>query len=193
MKDKDPIIIKEEGKGKPPIEKIDEGPTQPEERVQYSDKLEDLEEKEDPDEMMPERSGFARKMREKMEIALSEAKKAADEGEVPIGAALFYKGNLISKAHNRKETSNDPSAHAEILALREASKLLDDWRLEDCELYVTAEPCPMCLGAILQTRIDKLVYATEEPVYGAVESHRVLEDYPNLSQNLQIYGGATRS
>ena len=92
-----------------------------------------------------------------MEIALKEAKKAGREGEVPIGAAVVLNGKLISKAHNQREKKKRSTAHAEILAIEKACKKLKSWRLEQCEIYVTLEPCLMCLGAIINSRIKKLV------------------------------------
>src|SRR3990167_6095737 len=93
-----------------------------------------------------------------MEQALNEAKRGALEGEIPIGAVLVGKGGIIAQAHNQKESLNDPTAHAEILVIREASEKLGTWRLTETTLYVTAEPCVMCAGAIIQARIPKIVY-----------------------------------
>lgn len=102
-----------------------------------------------------------------MKAALLEAKKAEQLGEVPIGAVIVKDGQIVGHGYNRRETDNDPTAHAEMIAIREASEQLGSWRLNDCNLYVTLEPCPMCAGAIIQARIDKVVYGTEDPKAGA--------------------------
>lgn len=102
-----------------------------------------------------------------MRMALCEAKAAYDEDEVPIGAVIVMDGIVISKAHNIRENIKDPTAHAEMVAIREASQALRRWRLSDCELYVTIEPCPMCAGAIVQARIKRLIYGAQDPKAGA--------------------------
>ena len=102
--------------------------------------------------------------------ALEEARKAYRFGEVPIGALVVKDGEVVSRAFNRKEFLQDPTAHAEILAIREASRKLNSWRLNDCTLYTTVEPCVMCCGAIIQARIGKVVYAVPDPKFGGVES-----------------------
>lgn len=103
-----------------------------------------------------------------MKIALKEAKKAALENEVPIGAVLVKDNKVIAKAHNQKEKKKDATAHAEILVIRKAAKKLDNWRLLGCNLYVTLEPCAMCASAINQARISELIFALEDPKNGAV-------------------------
>ena len=109
--------------------------------------------------------------------ALKEAKKAFKYGEVPIGAVVVKDGKIISRAFNRKEFLQDPTAHAEILAIREASRKLNSWRLNGCTLYSTVEPCIMCCGAIIQSRIDRVVYSIPDPKFGGVESlYKILED-----------------
>jgi len=105
-----------------------------------------------------------------MKAALKEAYKAKTEDEVPIGAVIVYEGRIIARAHNRKETTKRASAHAELLAIEKANKKLGDWRLNDCELYVTIEPCLMCVGAIIQARLKKVVYGAPDKKFGAVES-----------------------
>ncbi|QZY54905.1 tRNA adenosine(34) deaminase TadA [Crassaminicella profunda] len=105
-----------------------------------------------------------------MQQALLEAKKAMEIEEVPIGAVIVRKGEIIARAHNLRETSKDPTSHAEILAIRKASEVLGGWRLTGCDLYVTVEPCPMCAGAIMLSRIDRLVIGTMDPKGGAVGS-----------------------
>ena len=102
--------------------------------------------------------------------ALKEANKAFELGEVPIGAVIVKDGKIISRAFNKKESSNLATSHAEILAINKACKKLNNWRLLDCTLYVTVEPCLMCCGAIIQSRIKKVVYGTTNEYYGAVES-----------------------
>ena len=109
--------------------------------------------------------------------ALEEAKKAFKCGEVPIGAVVVKDGKLVSRAFNRKEFLQDPTAHAEILAIREASRKLNSWRLNGCTLYSTVEPCIMCCGAIIQSRIDRIVCSIPDPKFGGVESlYKILED-----------------
>ena len=102
--------------------------------------------------------------------ALKEANKAFKLGEVPIGAVIVKDDKIISRAFNKKESSNLATSHAEILAINKACKKLNNWRLLDCTLYVTVEPCLMCCGAIIQSRIKKVVYGTSNEYYGAVES-----------------------
>lgn len=112
-----------------------------------------------------------------MELALNEAKKAFELEEVPIGAVIVCKGEVIGKGYNLKEKKNDPTAHAEIIAIRKAAQKLNSWRLSNCSLYVTLEPCPMCAGAILQARIDRLIYGAEDPKGGTVGSlYNLLQD-----------------
>lgn len=115
-----------------------------------------------------------------MEMALAEAKKAADIGEVPIGAIIVRRGEVIAQAHNLRESNSDATAHAEILAIREACRKLGGWHLTDCTLYVTLEPCPMCAGAILNARLGKVYYALKESNSGALGSVINLNSYPLL-------------
>ncbi|MGL4607107.1 MAG: nucleoside deaminase [Eubacteriaceae bacterium] len=121
--------------------------------------------------------------------AIKEGEKALLEGEVPIGAVLVKDGEIVAKAHNQKEGLCDPTAHAEILVIREGAKKLGRWRLEDCCLFVTAEPCPMCMGAIIQARIPKLIYGTPEKKFGGVESTVSLGKHPMLPSGMEIYSG----
>lgn len=109
-------------------------------------------------------------MKKYMLEALKEADKAFKLGEVPIGAVIVKDNKIISRAFNKKESSNLATSHAEILAINKACKKLNNWRLLDCTLYVTVEPCLMCCGAIIQSRIKKVVYGTSNEYYGAVES-----------------------
>lgn len=105
-----------------------------------------------------------------MRLALAEARKAAERGEVPVGAVLVAGSELLARGHNRPLAAADPTAHAEIVVLRRAARKAGNYRLPGSILYVTVEPCPMCLGAIIQARVKKLVYATEDPKAGAVVS-----------------------
>jgi tRNA(adenine34) deaminase len=105
-----------------------------------------------------------------MKKALAEARKAAAKGEVPVGAVVVKDGRIIARGSNRPIGTNDPTAHAEIVALRRAARKLANYRLPGCDIYVTVEPCAMCLGAILQARIRRLVYGAEDPKAGAVRS-----------------------
>ncbi len=105
-----------------------------------------------------------------MDIALQEAETALKEGEVPVGAALFRGDTLLWSDHNRREQRNDPTAHAEMLCLREGSEKLGNWRLEDCTLFVTLEPCPMCAGALLMSRIGRCVFGAADPERGCCGS-----------------------
>lgn len=107
-----------------------------------------------------------------MEIAYKEAKKAFSLNEVPVGCIIVYKDKVIAKAHNLKETNKTATAHAEILAINQASKKLENWRLNDCELYVTLDPCAMCASAIVQSRIKRVVIGTFDNKEGAVISSK---------------------
>ena len=114
-----------------------------------------------------------------MKEALKEAKKAYGKLEVPVGAVIVKDGKIIARAHNIKEEKKDTTKHAEILAISKASKKLDSWRLTDCEMYVTLEPCTMCAGAIIQARIGKLYIGTMDYKTGACGSVlNILKDYP---------------
>ncbi len=105
-----------------------------------------------------------------MKIALEEAEIASSKGEVPVGAVIVKDDKIIAKAHNLRQTKKSVLAHAEIIAIQKASKKLNSWILEGCTLYVTVEPCLMCAGTILQSRIDKVVYGTNEPKFGSLGS-----------------------
>ena len=105
-----------------------------------------------------------------MRLALEEAQKAAAEGEIPVGAVLVKDGNVIAQAHNRRENDHDPTAHAEMLCMREAAKALGDWRLRGCTLYVTLEPCPMCAGAMVMSQLGQCVYGAADEKQGCCGS-----------------------
>ena len=112
-----------------------------------------------------------------MKEALKEAQKAFEIGEIPVGAVIVKKGEIIARGHNLKEKGKDPTLHAEIIAIKEASKVIGDWRLNECELYVTLEPCLMCAGAIIQARISKVFFGARDPKSGVVVSlYRIFDD-----------------
>ena len=124
-----------------------------------------------------------------MREALAEAEAAADSGEVPVGAVVVAGGEIIARGHNRSETDNDPSAHAEIVALREAARRTGNYRLTDATLYVTLEPCAMCMGALVQARIERLVFGAYDPKAGAAGSAIDLSDSPSFNHRFEINGG----
>ena len=124
-----------------------------------------------------------------MELALEEATKGMVKDEVPVGALVVHQGKIIGMGHNRREELQEPTSHAEILALREASASLGSWRLDDCTLYVTLEPCIMCTGAIIQARVPRLVFGCHDPKGGAVESLYRLCDDPRLNHSVEITSG----
>ena len=113
-----------------------------------------------------------------MRIALAEAECAAEMGEIPVGAVVVRNGEMIAKAHNLCQTNADATAHAEALAIAEACRRVGSWRLSDCTLYVTLEPCMMCAGASVNARIGRIVYAAKDPRAGACESLFRLSSYP---------------
>ena len=113
-----------------------------------------------------------------MQIALLEAREAAKAGEIPVGAVIVKDGEVIARAHNRCEEWRDATAHAERIAITEAGKQIGSWRLSDCTLYVTLEPCPMCTGAAINARVSRVVYAAKDPRAGACESLVRLPSYP---------------
>ncbi|MEA4884574.1 MAG: tRNA adenosine(34) deaminase TadA [Clostridia bacterium] len=102
-----------------------------------------------------------------MRLAIEEARTAGQAGEVPVGAVIVARGEVLARAHNRRETDGDPTAHAEICAIRMAAAACGSWRLSDATIYVTLEPCPMCAGAIVQARMERLVYGASDPKAGA--------------------------
>src|SRR5262249_3593560 len=125
-----------------------------------------------------------------MEMALEEADLAADEDEVPIGAVIVsLKRGVIARAHNQREMLHDPTAHAEMIAITQAAEALRSWRLENCILYVTLEPCPMCAGAIVQARLPMIVYGAADPKAGACDTlYRITSD-PRLNHRSQVISG----
>jgi tRNA(adenine34) deaminase len=124
-----------------------------------------------------------------MHEALKEARLANDKDEVPVGAVIVREGKVIGRGHNLRESDKDPTAHAEMIAIKEASKNLDAWRLMDSEIFVTLEPCPMCMGAILQARIDKLVYGCMDPKAGAAGSLYDLSNDSRLNHSVEVIKG----
>jgi len=123
-----------------------------------------------------------------MKMALVQAKKAAEIGEVPIGTVIVKDGKVISKAYNLREKSNLSTGHAEILAIERANKKLNSWRLDDCEMYVTIEPCPMCGGAIIQSRIKKVYYGAKDKKAGVHQSITNLFELP-FNHKVKIESG----
>ena len=124
-----------------------------------------------------------------MAQALAEARLAAAEGEVPIGAVVVAEGRVVGRGRNARERLNDPTAHAEILALQEASRTLGRWRLAGATLYATLEPCPMCAGALVNARIDRLVYGVADPKAGAVDTLFDLVRDTRLNHRVQVDRG----
>lgn len=125
--------------------------------------------------------------------ALAEAQQAASENEVPVGAVIVYNARIIARAHNQREQLKDPTAHAEMIAITQAAAFLKSWRLENCVLYVTLEPCPMCTGAILQSRIPLVVYGTQDPKAGAVHSLYNLLNDPRLNHRSNVVSGVLQN
>lgn len=127
-----------------------------------------------------------------MDEALAEARAALEHGDIPVGAVVVHSGAVVGRGHNRREADRDPTAHAEILALREASARLGRWRLFDCALYVTIEPCPMCAGAAQQARIDLVVYGAPDEKAGAARSVFELLDDSRLNHRAKVRMGPRR-
>jgi tRNA(adenine34) deaminase len=124
-----------------------------------------------------------------MEEALRCAQRAREAGEVPVGAVVVYQGGIVGRGWNRNLTDSDPTAHAEVLALREAGAALGNHRLVDCELFATIEPCAMCAGALVHARIKRLVYGADDPKAGAVRSVMPLLSHPRLNHQMEVCGG----
>jgi len=124
-----------------------------------------------------------------MRLALAQALQAREEGEVPVGAVVVHDGEILSAAHNRPIAGQDPSAHAEMLAIRQAAARVENYRLTGATLYVTLEPCIMCAGAMIQARVSRLVYGAADPKSGAVASlYRLLQD-ERLNHRVEVTGG----
>jgi tRNA(adenine34) deaminase len=124
-----------------------------------------------------------------MQAAIRQAEIAEENGDVPIGAVIVHNNQIIAKAYNQREQLNDPTAHAEIIALTQAAAALQSWRLNDCTIYVTLEPCPMCAGALVLARIDRLVYGCDDPKTGAVKSLYNIVTDERLNHRLDVTDG----
>ncbi len=129
-----------------------------------------------------------------MAKALELAREAGNAGEIPVGAVIIDQHQqIIATGQNRKERTQDPTAHAEIVAIRHASQALQDWHLNQCSLYVTLEPCPMCAGAIVQARIKTVIYGTDDPKTGAIRTVLNLPDSPASFHRLEVVSGVLQS
>lgn len=124
-----------------------------------------------------------------MEEALRSAKRALEAGEVPVGAVVICKGRVVGRGFNRNITDSDPTAHAEIVALREAGATIGNHRLEECQLFVTIEPCAMCAGALVHARIMRLVYGADDAKAGAVHSALQVLNHPQLNHQMEVRSG----
>lgn len=124
-----------------------------------------------------------------MELALAQAREAAVLGEVPVGAVVVYEGEPIAQAHNRRALDGDPTAHAELLAMRQAAQHLGDWRLEGCTVFVTLEPCPMCAGAMVLSRVHRCVFGCSDPKGGFLGTLADLSCFPGLNHHFAVTGG----
>ena len=124
-----------------------------------------------------------------MEEALRAAQRALEAGEVPVGAVVVREGRIIGRGWNRNIGDSDPTAHAEIVALREAAAALGNHRLEDCDLFATIEPCSMCAGALVHARIKRLVYGADDPKAGAVQSVMQVLNHPQLNHQVEVRSG----
>lgn len=124
-----------------------------------------------------------------MKEALKEADKAADMGEVPVGAVIVKDGEVISRGFNKTESQQSSLAHAELEAIDKASKILGNWRLVGCEMYVTLEPCAMCAGAIVLSRIEKLYYGAKDPKFGGCDSIFQIPTEEKLNHRVEVFGG----
>ena len=122
-------------------------------------------------------------------LALEEAQRAYDEDEAPIGAVIVHQDRVIASAHNQREQLNDPTAHAEMIAITQAAEALRSWRLENCILYVTLEPCPMCAGAIVQARVPLVVYGAADPKAGACDTLYHIVSDPRLNHRARLVAG----
>ncbi len=124
-----------------------------------------------------------------MRVALHEAAAAEAHGDVPVGAVVVREGQVIAARHNERELTGDPTAHAEVLALRDAAAHVGHWRLHDCTMYVTLEPCAMCAGAVVNARVARVVFGATDPKAGAVRSLYRIADDPRLNHRALIVGG----
>jgi tRNA(adenine34) deaminase len=124
-----------------------------------------------------------------MRRALAEARLAEEHGDVPVGAVIVRGGAVIAARHNEREATGDPTAHAELLAIRDAAAVVGNWRLDGCTLYVTLEPCPMCAGAIVNARVPRLVYGADDPKAGAARTLYAIADDRRLNHRAQVVAG----
>jgi len=124
-----------------------------------------------------------------MKIAIEQAQIAEENGDVPIGAVIVYENQIIGKAYNQREQLQDPTAHAEIIALTQAAAFIESWRLHGCTMYVTLEPCPMCAGALVLARIDRLIYGCDDPKTGAVKSLYNIVTDERLNHTINVTSG----
>lgn len=124
-----------------------------------------------------------------MRYALREAETAFEKGEIPVGCVIVHKGEIIAKAHNQREMLQDPTAHAEMIALTAASEHIGSWRLHDCDMYVTLEPCSMCAGALVLARLTKLFYGASDPKAGACGTLYNIQDDPRLNHRVETHSG----
>ena len=124
-----------------------------------------------------------------MEEALRAAQRALEAGEVPVGAIVVCDGKIVARGWNRNITDNDPTAHAEIVALRQAGTIIGNHRLENCDLFATIEPCSMCAGAMVHARIKRLVYGADDPKAGAVQSVMQVLNHPQLNHKIEVRSG----
>jgi len=124
-----------------------------------------------------------------MRITIEQAGIAEENGDVPIGAVIVHKNQIIAKAYNQREQLKDPTAHAEIIALTQAAAALENWHLNGCTMYVTLEPCPMCAGALVLSRMDRLVYGCDDPKTGAVKSLYNIVTDGRLNHRLEVTSG----
>jgi tRNA(adenine34) deaminase len=124
-----------------------------------------------------------------MKLAIDQAFIATENGDVPVGAVIIFDGRVIAKAHNQRQLLNDPTAHAEIIALTQAAEAVGNWRLNGCSVYVTLEPCPMCAGALVLARVDRVVFGCADPKAGACGSlYNIVQD-ERLNHNIEITSG----
>ena len=128
-----------------------------------------------------------------MREALRQAQKACEAGEVPVGAVVILAGKIIGRAHNQVELLKDATAHAEMLALTQAEAAVGDWRLTECDLYVTKEPCPMCAGALVHTRVRRVIFGCTDPAAGAAGSVMNLLQMPGLNHRCEIISGVLQN
>ena len=124
-----------------------------------------------------------------MRAAMAQAERARELGDVPVGAVVVHQGQVIGVGHNRREIDQDPAAHAELIAIRQAAAALGSWRLEGCTVYVTLEPCPMCSGLMVLSRVERCVFGASDPKGGFLGTLANLADFPGLNHRFQVVPG----